>query len=740
MLRRWYDEGGATGKAAMSWARGLVAALVVVALGLLVVLPAGPAKVHAAPFEIAAGRSMAGAPVPPVAPTVGPGPDTSTPRETSRMTFVAERAPDGLPMRAGSLLVTLRGQGSGSALAGTHRAAGALAVDGLGRPDLVRVQVQPGTAEAAIAAYRADPNVERVEPNYVIQGLLNPNDEQFQARSQYGLLRISAPAAWDASRSGPAVRVAVLDCGIWSDNSSGRTASDGGRGHPDLRGKVVASQDFTGSSSGPDDLCGHGTHVAGIVGAGFNNQVGMAGVGADAVLLNGKVLNDTPPFGSGDVAGLIAGIRWAADNGARVITMSLAIPGSVGTPCPGSLQAEIDAAFARGIVLVAGAGNDGRTGVSIPAGCNRVLAVAATDTNDQRASFSNAGPGVALAAPGVEIVSLDNSDQGASAGYRRVSGTSQAAPHVAGAAALVWTTPFGTSSQAVVDRLTSMADRLPGTGTLWTHGRLNAAAAVGNGQPFQSPLPNDQREAATTISALPMTASTTTTNATSQAGEPRSVSCELQTVQYGRTVWYQYTAPTTLQMTVSTAGSSFDTVVVVYRADPFTGQSVGCNDDVSSGDTTSSARFTAQAGASYLIQIGGFQGEFGSESGSLRVRVEGTPSVPPNACQPRPPVGVSVAPNGAGQVRVTVTTRTAAATPTNAVVEIRFKTPRNAAIDTTDGQTGATSSFVYAPGTFLAQTTFTVRRVGAGAFTVPFDVVDVCGTWSTFAGGGGSVP
>jgi hypothetical protein len=74
------------------------------------------------------------------------------------------------------------------------------------------------------------------------------------------------------------------------------------------------------------------------------------------------------------------------------------------------------------------------------------------------------------------------------------------------------------------------------------------------------------------------------------------------------------------------------------------------------------------------------------------------------------------------------------------VVELRFRTPRNAAIDIVDGRTGVTESFVYAPGTFPAQTTFTVRRVGAGAFTVPFDVVDVCGIWPTFAGGGAGVP
>jgi hypothetical protein len=89
---------------------------------------------------------------------------------------------------------------------------------------------------------------------------------------------------------------------------------------------------------------------------------------------------------------------------------------------------------------------------------------------------------------------------------------------------------------------------------------------------------------------------------------------------------------------------------------------------------------------------------------------------------------------------VTVTTGTSEGTPNNAVVELRFKTPTNAAIDVPGGPQGATTSFSYSPGTFPPGLTFTVRRVGQGAFTAPFDVVDGCGVWSTLAGGGAGVP
>jgi subtilisin family serine protease len=164
-----------------------------------------------------------------------------------------------------------------------------------------------------------------------------------------------------------------------------------------------------------------------------------------------------------------AGIRWAADNNARVINLSFG--GDI--PCSQTLQSAVDYAWSRGAVLVAMAGNFGAAAPWSPASCNHVLAVGAIDRNDARASFSNHGTNVPLAAPGIGILTTDN--QG---GYTVVSGTALAAPHVAGVAALVFGTGLVISNQSVVTHLLQTADPIVGTGSIWGSGRVNAAAAV----------------------------------------------------------------------------------------------------------------------------------------------------------------------------------------------------------------------------------------------------------------------
>jgi thermitase len=283
------------------------------------------------------------------------------------------------------------------------------------------------------------------------------------------MARIAAPAAWDTSRGlrsdGTPVKIAVLDCGIY-DEASGYPAPDGGAGHPDLRGKVVARQNFT-LTADADDYCNHGTHIAGIAAARTNDGLGVAGVGYEAKLLNGKVLDDTAV---GTTTWISQGISWAAQSGADVINMSLAGVGA----CPANVQQAVNDAWAAGAVLVAAAGNEGQAGASWPANCDNVVAVAATDLLDQKAGFSNYGAGVDAAAPGVDVLSLDYTG-----GYWGFSGTSQASAHVAGLAALVWASAHGTSADAVVRRLTETADRTGAEGTHWQYGRVNAATAVG---------------------------------------------------------------------------------------------------------------------------------------------------------------------------------------------------------------------------------------------------------------------
>ena len=113
--------------------------------------------------------------------------------------------------------------------------------------------------------------------------------------------------------------MAVVDCGVFSQQT-GRTHSDGQAGHPDLRGRVILSQDFTSSATGFDDYCDHGTHVAGIVGAAGSNGVGVSGIAPEVSLMNAKVLSAS---GSGSTSNILAGVSWAAQNGAHVVNMSL---------------------------------------------------------------------------------------------------------------------------------------------------------------------------------------------------------------------------------------------------------------------------------------------------------------------------------------------------------------------------------------------------------------------------------
>jgi Subtilase family len=257
------------------------------------------------------------------------------------------------------------------------------------------------------------------------------------------------------------------------------------------------SANFTSSASG--DHYGHGTAVAGIISAGLNNGIGIAGL-STAMLLDGKVLDDS---GVGTQSALLDGIVWATDHGARVINLSVGSRGA----CTSAIQAAVDYAWNHGTVLVGAAGNDGARSVDAPASCTHVLAVGATDRSDARTDSSNFGPTVALAAPGESILTAD-----IHGGYSVENGTSLAAAHVSGAAALVWSTRWGTSNRAVVDRLLSTARQVPETGSSWRAGGLDLAAALGAGSPPASPTATPSTTQipglTPTVSASPMPTAT----------------------------------------------------------------------------------------------------------------------------------------------------------------------------------------------------------------------------------------
>jgi hypothetical protein len=242
--------------------------------------------------------------------------------------------------------------------------------------------------------------------------------------------------------------------------------------HPDLAGKLISNINLTNFGT-PDDVYGHGTHVAGIAAAITNNGLGVAGLGYSSTIMNVKVLDDN---GMGAYSWIVSGIIWATDNGAEIINMSLGAPYD-----SSALEDAINYAWSKGVVVVAAAGNNGDTVPMYPAYYTNCLAVAATDTGDARASWSNYGDWVDVAAPGLSIYStLKNSS------YGYMSGTSMAAPHVAGLAALLFTMMADTNGDGklndeVRSRIEATCDDIGISGV--GYGRINAAQAVGGSEP-----------------------------------------------------------------------------------------------------------------------------------------------------------------------------------------------------------------------------------------------------------------
>jgi thermitase len=365
------------------------------------------------------------------------------------------------------LLVKFQPGTPAAARAAVHRAVGGTVCGRVAALDVDVVALPPHVApQQAAAIYARSATVQYAEPEPVFTATSIPNDPSFA--QQWGLTKIQAPQAWDVALGSAGISIAILDSGI--DPS-----------HPDLAAKIVASQNFS-SSSTVDDVYGHGTHLAGIAAAITNNGVGIAGVGANCTLMNGKVMEDDGRGAS--AAALAQGITWAADSGAKVICMSLGSPTSSQT-----VAAAVDYAWTAGAVLVASAGNSGNSAPNYPAAYPQCISVAATDPSDQRevqaTGASTFGSWVDVAAPGAGILStlpthrFALQSEGLSLNYGALSGTSQSAAFVAGLAGLVWGTQYGSSNATVRARIEATCDRIPGTGTLWVSGRINAARAVG---------------------------------------------------------------------------------------------------------------------------------------------------------------------------------------------------------------------------------------------------------------------
>ncbi len=322
--------------------------------------------------------------------------------------------------------------------------------------------VDPSAEASLLDALSHDPRVEHAEPMALYRASFVPNDPLYSSK-QWHLQRVGAEGAWNYA-CGQGVTVAVIDTGIACFDKGPFSRGT------DLSGtRCEGGWNFVDDSSEAADDHGHGTHVAGTIAQTTNNGVGTAGLAYCATLMPIKVLTKQ---GFGTVANVAEGIRFAADNGAQVINMSL------GGPIKSKiLEDAVDHALAKGVVVVAAAGNSGKR-VGWPAAYPGVIAVSATDDKDRIAWFSSRGPELAIAAPGVAVTqqTVCNGGRDKCEVFGTFNGTSMASPHVAGAAAIVES--LGVTNPSAVREALAGSARPQDDAKLYGAGILDVGAAA----------------------------------------------------------------------------------------------------------------------------------------------------------------------------------------------------------------------------------------------------------------------
>ena len=477
------------------------------------------------------------------------------------------------------------------------------------------------TTAGAIARLKATGRYEFVEPDYLRKASVLPDDPHFTNGEQWNLNNtgqsagiagadIKAPAAWDIQSYAANVIVAVIDSGIhathediaanlWTNagENPGNGLDDDHDGYiDDVHGINAIITKASASAGNPNDDNGHGSHVAGIIGATGNNGVGISGVVWRVQIMSLKFLDST---GSGALSDEIECFDYAIAHGAHIIN------GSFGDSTGSSSFAQSElAAVTRardaGIIFVAASGNSSANldiARSYPSSfpLDNIVSVGSSNRRDESSLFSNYGSGaVDIFAPGEEILSLGYTS---ASSYVLKNGTSMAAPHVTGALALLKAKFPGDNYHQLINRLYRGVDKKATLAAkAQTGGRLNVAAALSttDNRPF-----NDDFAARAKISGDNIAARASSTGATRESGEPAHAG-----VSGGASLWWEWTASSTGSVTVDTSGSNFDTVLAIYTGTALANLTpIASNDD--SGGITSRVAFTAQAGATYVIAVDG---------------------------------------------------------------------------------------------------------------------------------------
>lgn len=402
-----------------------------------------------------------------------------TPDEAPLRLLPAQGSKDGTTFASGIVLVRVRESSQRAStvaqmLGVDESALAPLSISG--QPGLYRVTVPAGAEEDEAARLSGLPATLYAEPDYLFYATETVPNDTFYRRYQWNLRQIRAHIGWDRTRGDSGIIIAVVDTGV-------------DLGHPDLAGKIVPGIDTINNDSIPEDDQGHGTHVASIAAAISNNGMGVAGLDWNARVMPVKALNSRSVGTSSSIA---AGIIWAVDNGAHIINLSLA-----GTSPATLIENAINYAHERGVLIIAAAGNAYNLGnpTNYPAAYDHVLAVAALDDVDGHASYSSSGPYIDVAAPGGDPISLEDEDprhwisgaywRGAGFAYALLSGTSQAAPQVAGLAGLLLALDGTLTADDLTQIITESAVDVQAKG--WDpfsgHGRIDVVAALAAATP-----------------------------------------------------------------------------------------------------------------------------------------------------------------------------------------------------------------------------------------------------------------